>query len=493
MTRSLRGVALTNSSSAVLPRVGAQRPTHLLTPEGSFDFTDGDVAIDLAEQLGLELYDWQRWAVRWILALDEYGEPAVKTAIINVPRQNGKGAVLEALELFWLIVAEVPVVIHTAHEADTSAGHMERIEGLTADPDIELPTIKTHHSNGKEKTRNLDALPRPAVLGYKTRTKATKRGASPQRVILDEAQELQPDHINAIFPGMAAQSMDLAKMPQSIYTGSAPLEHSFYWSNLIDKALETKPAATFVAQWASDPDVDIEDVDQWYRVNPLMGLRISEQWVRDAELLVMTPEGFATERLGVPRKVTAGGAGPISTERWGQLADAESMATDDTLSLGLSAPLDRSTACFSVYGRRADGAPHAAIRYWVKPEDIGQVVEVAKQLADGHGVQINVPPNDPAAAWLDDLESAGVAVNQPTSADLVKAEQAIEQEVADGTLRHRGQIDMATAVGGLAARTSGDSSPWSRRSSTSNIAPLMALAAARAGGPGEKPAEFFAY
>ena len=81
-------------------RVGAQRPTHLLTPDGDFDFTDGDVAVELAASLGLHLLDWQRWLVRWILAVDADGTPACNTVILVVPRQNGKGAILEALELF---------------------------------------------------------------------------------------------------------------------------------------------------------------------------------------------------------------------------------------------------------------------------------------------------------------------------------------------------------------------------------------------------------
>jgi hypothetical protein len=136
--------------------VGAQRPTHLVTPEGDFDFSDGDDAIELAESLGLVLFDWQRWLVRWILAVDANGLPAAGVVILEVPRQNGKGAILECIELYWLIVAGVPIVIHTAHEADTAAGHQERLDTLIAEPDIELPALKSFKANGKERIRNLD-------------------------------------------------------------------------------------------------------------------------------------------------------------------------------------------------------------------------------------------------------------------------------------------------------------------------------------------------
>lgn len=80
---------------------------------------------------------------------------------------------------------------------------------------------------------------------------------------------------------------------------------------------------------------------------------------------------------------------------------------------------------------------------------------------------------------------AGVDVREVKASEFIEAQQLIEQAVADGTVRHRGQPEMVKAVEGLAARVAGDTSPWSRRSSAANVAPLFALAAAAAGGLGE--------
>jgi len=88
--------------------------------------------------------------------------------------------------------------------------------------------------------------------------------------------------------------------------------------------------------------------------------------------------------------------------------------------------------------------------------------------------------------------AAGVEVDEIKPAAFIEAQQAIEQAVAEGTLRHRGQPEMNAAVKGLAARVAGDSSPWSRRSSGANVAPLFAAAAAVAG-KADAPAEFFVY
>ena len=108
-----------------------------------------------------------------------------------------------------------------------------------------------------------------------------------------------------------------------------------------------------------------------------------------------------------------------------------------------------------------------------------------------------MPPKSPALAWRDDLVAAGVDLVEVKPGPFVEAQQAIEQAVAEGTLRHRGQPEMLQAVVGLAARTTGDTSPWSRRSSSADVAPLFAAAAAVAAAgddvPTEAPEPFFAY
>ena len=472
-------------------RVGAQRPTHLLTPEGRFDFGDGDDAIELARALGLVLFDWQQWLVRWILAVDEFGEPACRQVIIEVPRQNGKGCILEAVEMYWLIVAGVPTVIHTAHEADTAAGHQERLDALIAEPEIELPVLKSFKANGKERIRNLDER---LLLQFRTRTKATKRGASPQKVILDESQELQASHLAALVPGLAAQSLNAEKLPQLIYAGSAPLEHSLYMHELTAKVLATRPPRTLFARWACGPDDDPANRDNWYRVNPSLGLLISEEFVHETEFLVLAAEDFAAERLGVAKGGANSQEGPISLQRWtADLTDGESMATDDSITLALDAPLDRRSACFAVHGRRVDRLRHVAIRHWVPGHQLGELATVAKQLLDGHKLdRLYMPPRSPALAWPDDLVRAGIEVEEIKPAAFLEAQQTLEQAVAGGAVRHRGQPELNVAVGGLAARVAGDSSPWSRRSSSVNVAPLFAAAAALAASTMPAP-EFFVY
>jgi hypothetical protein len=52
-----------------------------------------------------------------------------------VPRQNGKGEVLMARELFGLFELGERLIIHTAHEFKTSAEHFHRLEAVVRDCD----------------------------------------------------------------------------------------------------------------------------------------------------------------------------------------------------------------------------------------------------------------------------------------------------------------------------------------------------------------------
>lgn len=474
------------SRSVALRRVGAQRPTHVVTPDGSFDFSDGDDAIELCEKLGLVLLDWQRWLVRWILAVDEQGSPACSQVILIVPRQNGKGAVLEAVELYWLLVAGVPVVIHTAHEADTAAGHQARLELLTDDPPITIPALKSYKANGKERIWNLDEK---LLLQFRTRTKATKRGASPQRVVLDECQELQDAHLSALVPAMAAQSMDPSRMPQLIYAGSAPLEHSLYMHDLLARVQDRRPPKTLLAMWSCDADVDPDDVENWYRVNPSLGLLISEDFVRDTEYLVMNRNGFMAERLGVPQGGPSGLSTVVPLDVWAAATDESSRIVSHH-QWALSVSPDRQWASLGVAGRRADGRLH--VEWMEHRPGTGWIADRVVSAWNARRIPLRVHKSGPEAADVAVLRERGVEVVEVSSSELAQATgQFIDATVNDG-LRHLGQSSLYKALTGAVVRQSSDgASIWSQRQSQVEITPLMAVTVALGGVPAPAAAGLF--
>jgi hypothetical protein len=68
----------------------------------SFAFSSGQEAIDLAASAGLVLDDWQQLSLIIGLGETAAGKWAAFMVALIVARQNGKGSILEALELYWL-------------------------------------------------------------------------------------------------------------------------------------------------------------------------------------------------------------------------------------------------------------------------------------------------------------------------------------------------------------------------------------------------------
>src|SRR6266702_5901137 len=82
--------------------LGDQRPRIASVPPSGW--SEGDRAADLAEAVGLKLDDWERWVLDQGLGRDDGGQWTAFEKALIVSRQNGKGAVLEALELAALFL-----------------------------------------------------------------------------------------------------------------------------------------------------------------------------------------------------------------------------------------------------------------------------------------------------------------------------------------------------------------------------------------------------
>ena len=475
-------------------------PQLLVLPKAAVSLDEAHGAIDLWEFYSRKRLDaTQRLVIEVMMACREDGRWAAQTTGREMPRQNGKGDEIEVVE-FWGLVKLHESIMHTVHEAVLLATQaQERLLSLFDHRDLRhlLDGGKVWKGTGQQMVQ----LSTGGQIWYRTRTGGGGRGADQiDRLVVDEAQHATIEHLAANTSTLMA-----ANDPQLNAMGTSGLDgKSAWWWGVRKRALSANPGdfgyvGHTVERLSMDPATgvvvqsvpdDLSDESLWVSVNPAVaagrgqGLAfLREEWHR------LGPEAFGQEHLGIwAPEPGAACNGPLNVGRWSDLTDGESMATDATVSLGMDAPLDRRSVCFSVAGRRSDGLRHGAIRYWVPQQDLGRVVEVAKMLADGHKVPIFLPPRSPALAWRDDLMRAGVDVREVKLGEFVEAQQAIEQAVAEGTIRHRGQPEMTKAVDGLAARVSGDASPWSRRSSSANVAPLFALAAAVAGGAGEEAA-----
>lgn len=82
----------------------------------------GHEAVDLAASAGLILDPWQAFVLEHALGERGDGQWAAFEVGLVVPRQNGKGSVLEARELAGLFLFGEELILHSAHEFQDVAG-----------------------------------------------------------------------------------------------------------------------------------------------------------------------------------------------------------------------------------------------------------------------------------------------------------------------------------------------------------------------------------
>lgn len=191
----------TNQGDLIKPRV-ANYPKYVTSA--------GSEVIDLMSQLGRPLDPWQAWIVERGLGQNrdlETGDlmMAADTCGCWVPRQNGKGDIIMALEVGWLWLFGIPLITHSAHLYSTAAEGYTRIKTLYEENE-EVLGSSVHrvwqgtHGQGIELT---PAYGR-ARLRFMARKGGQGLGFSAPKIIMDEAQALDGDLAQTIIPTMSA-------------------------------------------------------------------------------------------------------------------------------------------------------------------------------------------------------------------------------------------------------------------------------------------------
>lgn len=450
---------------------GAQRPRICSAPD--FASTTGDEAIELAAMAGLHLDPWQQFVLATALGERPDGKWAAPQVGLVVPRQNGKGALLEARELAGLFLLKEPMIIHSAHQFDTSLEAFRRLRFLIENtPELSKKVKRIVQSHGEEGIE----LKHGSRIRFRTRTRGGGRGFSAECVILDEAMFLPESVFAAIFPVVSAQPN-----PQLWFTGSAVdrevHEDGIVFARARERGIGGDGRLAFF-EWSLDYDrvdeVDesvLTDPEAWAEANPGLGIRISPEHVADEER-AMDARTFAVERLGVGDwPDTEAAQHVIDMQLWGGLEDADSQPVDPLIFVPDVAP-DRSKASIDVAGRRADGLVHLEVAD--RGAGAGWVPDRLQALVEKHGGEVCCDGIGPVAALIPELESRGLQVQKLTSQEMAQACGVFFDTVEAHNLRHLGQPELTAALKGAAKRPLGDAWAWSRKNSGVDITPLVA-------------------
>ena len=457
----------------------SQRPTLLHLPPDIADYAIGDIAVEFAaEACGLHLYDWQAWCLRNILARRTDGNWAARDSGLEVPRQNGKNSILEALELYLVFLGGAQLVVHSAHEQPTAEMHFARLRSLIESSDEladEMPKTQNggfHTANGKERIELADGR----RIVFKTRTKKAGRGPSPDAIIFDEAMELDPRAMGALTPSLSAR-----KKAMLVFTSSSPRRDSAELHRLRDRAKSGDGGRLFYAAWNSEPDVDPANESNWFRCNPSLEMGDDDRPGKQIEAMradrdTLTAEEYAIEHLGIPEvsKKDEVHHGPIDPDRWASLARVNVEYDRATVSLACVVAYDRSWTTIVAVGTSSDGFDQAKV-VAMKPGTTWAPERLAELSAELGGVSVAMVKDEPL---VDAVTLLGVAVVSMSGADQARSSQKLIDACSGDapTLRHRGEPALTKALEVAVTKPYGDgNTDFSSRLSSGDISPLKAL------------------
>lgn len=452
------------TTSLAVALTGSQRPRlSSVPPQVS---SAGVEAVELAATAGLVLDEWQAWTLDQALGERLDGQWSAFEVALLVPRQQGKGCVLEARELAGLVLFGEQVITHTAHEVRTALEHFRRMKQLLESSD-HLRRLVRHvrEANGDEQIEMRNG----ARLRFQARSKGAGRGFSGDLVVFDEAYELDSRPIDALLPTMAARPN-----PQLWYASSEGNAASEQLRSVQERGRAGGDPDLCYLEWScpSPPETDLDDRRRWAQANPALGIRVSEEFLGRMRVS-LSDDGFAREHLGVD------GVGSkvwvIDQGRWTAARDPESTAAA-ALRFAPDVSPDRASASIGAAARRPDGLWHVELVDRRSDRDPSWVVpELVRLQAEHRAGPVVVDAGSPAGSLVRPLREAGAAVDEYGVREYGRACGRIHDEVIGGRLRHLGQPDLDAALGGARRRTLGDSWAWARRDTSVDITPLVAV------------------
>lgn len=457
---------------------GKQKPRVSHIPP--FVSSTGQEALELCEMAGLTLDPWEADVLSTSLNERGDGKWAAFEVGVVCPRQNGKNEILVGRELAGLFLLDERLIIHAAHQFDTSLEAFRRLKDIVENtPDFSRRIKKNgiKNSHGEEGIE----LKNGQRIRFRTRTKGGGRGFTGDCVIFDEAMEFPESAHGAILPTLSARSV--FGDPQVWYTGSA-VDQYIHDNGLVFARIRerghkgTDPSLAYF-EWSADGEVPdkaeqlLDDPGSWAQANPALGIRISTEHV-GRERLSMDPRTFAVERLGIGDWPSTDGSSAqvISSETWADLADLESVL-QDPITLAFDVTPDRSAASIAAAGKNADGLGHLEIIE--RKRGTGWVVERLQELIEAHDIAAVIADGSgPAASLFAALEQLDIEVTVVNAKEHAQACGTFYDGCEDKAFRHLDTPEMAAAIKGAVKRPLGDAWAWSRKNSTIDISPLVA-------------------
>lgn len=496
-------------------------PRVCVIPSEAHRFSAGYEAVELAESAGLILDPWEQLCLVLGLAETSLARWAAFTVALIVARQNGKGAVLEALELYWLFLRKETLIGHSAHEYKTAMEGFRRIlRHIEGNDWLRKRVKKVINTNGEEGIELLTG----ERLRFMARSKGAGRGFTFHKLIWDEGYALTRDQQSAQLPTMSA-----VDNPQIWITSSPPLTSDtgevLFQIRRVAAALGVKIAfMDYGAAGSLDAldEIDLDDKNLWRMTNPSeihagQGHGVSVEFMQ-GERTNMDDAGFARERLCIWPPDLTEGFKVITKEQWDRMLDVHSGSEEwhlDPMELlnNATMPIQELILKYREPPTKLVGKP--VISLDVSPRNMGSVrsaIGLAARRFDGKThvevlardtgtawiipwlralllkspvAAIVIDPGSPAGSLLADVENLLVELDLSKDLIIKMTSQSVAgafgimydaAQEEEPSILHIDQPELVLAVGGAVKRTVGtDGNGWDRKNATTDVTPLVSI------------------
>lgn len=346
--------------------------------------SDGDLAAAFAAAYGLAPDEWQRNVLDDWLRLYN-GRWASLTCGLSVSRQNGKNALIEIRELYGM-VALGEKILHTAHEVKTAQKHFRRLKYFFGDraddesakfPELNALVKAVRSVNGQEAI----FLHNGGAVELVARSKNSGRGFTVDVLVMDEAQEMSEDALEALMPTTSAAP---SGNPQWIFTGTPPGPNAVgdVFTRVRREALQAQKTGRSSRlswhEWSVEGDVDLDDRALWRLTNPALDAGRLQLEVIEGERARFSDGGFARERLG--RWESEDGSRRMWSEPLWRSADVLSVP-DGVRSFAVAFNMDGTRVSTAGAVKHANGVHAELIAAYSGPLESG-VAQLADWLTD---------------------------------------------------------------------------------------------------------------
>lgn len=454
---------------------GRQEPSFQVVPRHSA--SDGEYAVRLATAYGMPPDPWQTTVLMGWLGTTKNGTYTASDCGLAVPRQNGKNAVLEFVELMKSAI-QGRRILHTAHEVKTCRKHFLRMKAYFENkhkyPELAELVVSVRQTNGQEAI----VLRNGGSIEFIARSKSSGRGFTVDDLVCDEAQELTDEQMEAIQPAISSAP---SGNPQTIYAGTPtpPSSPGTVFDRIRRNAHSGKSKRLCWFEWGVTEIGDIRDRTRWERANPALGARLIGS-VIESELQKMSPDGFARERLGWWNDEAVRQT-DIDMENW-EACLTDEPAKDGPVAYAVKFSPDGRNVSLAVC-RRPDKdsglKPHVELLEY-KPMGYGTQWLADWLTADGpDGIPrwraclgIVIDGRAGSSTLVNQLLESGVGkrvIRTPGSGQMIDAASMFEQGINSRSLTHIRQDALDDSIGHAKHRVIGGNGGFGYESSAENI------------------------